>query len=526
MHETRTPDPDTFAALWETTVAAHGARVFLTFRDATHPDATWTYAAFDRAVRTFADRLRAHGVGRGDTVHLCLANSPVFVAAWLATSRLGACMVPVDPSSGRTELGTQIARTSAALTVTTTDRATELGADLPDHPVLVVTGDAADLGPGGVADASPATAAEAPAEIGPDDRIAIMFTSGTTSQPKGVVLTQANYAYTARTMAELAGLRPEHRWLVVLPLFHGNAQFYCFASAIAVGASVALTHAFSASGWAAQARELAATHASLFAAPIRMILARTPEGTAPLSLTHVWFAQNLSQGHHARFGALCGVHPRQLYGMTETTAVATAQSPERAGPDTIGPAVPGRRIDLVDPATGEPTAEGPGVIVVHGVRGRDLFLEYMDAPEINARVFGRAEDGTGEEGAGHDTFSTGDLARRDAAGVFTFVGRVDDVVKVSGENVSLTEVEAALAEAPGVLEVAVVAEPDPVRDVVPHAFVVPQDPAEPPSVATLEAFAAARLPKASRPRHWTTVGSLPRTSVGKIRRFQLQKPTT
>ncbi len=103
-----------------------------------------------------------------------------------------------------------------------------------------------------------------------------MFTSGTTSEPKGVVLTQHNYAHVADTMSAIVGLRPEHRWLVTLPLFHANAQYYCIAPAIAVGASVALTSAFSASQWLRQARDLSATHASLFAAPIRMILARRP----------------------------------------------------------------------------------------------------------------------------------------------------------------------------------------------------------------------------------------------------------
>lgn len=78
-------------------------------------------------------------------------------------------------------------------------------------------------------------------------------------------------------MAQLARLEPQHRWIVSLPLFHGNAQFYCIAFAIAARASVALTARFSASRWTREVSELRATHASLFAAPIRMILVRTPE---------------------------------------------------------------------------------------------------------------------------------------------------------------------------------------------------------------------------------------------------------
>ena len=87
----------------------------------------------------------------------------------------------------------------------------------------------------------------------PLDRAAVMFTSGTTGAPKGVEITQANYAFAGTTMAAACDLQASHRQLVVLPLFHANAQYYSFASAIAVGASVALMHTFSASGFLAQA---------------------------------------------------------------------------------------------------------------------------------------------------------------------------------------------------------------------------------------------------------------------------------
>ena len=101
-----------------------------------------------------------------------------------------------------------------------------------------------------------------------------MFTSGTTGRPKGVEVTQANYAFAGKVMAKAAGLAPDDRQLVVLPLFHANAQYYSFASAIWTGASVALMPAFSASGFLPAAARHSATCASLFAAPIRMILAR------------------------------------------------------------------------------------------------------------------------------------------------------------------------------------------------------------------------------------------------------------
>lgn len=101
------------------------------------------------------------------------------------------------------------------------------------------------------------------------------------------------------------------------------------------------------------------------------------------------------------------------------------------------------------------------------------------------------------------------------------MGRADDVIKVAGENVSLTEVEATIAQAPGVLEAAVVARDDPMRDHVPVAYVVASNPLAPPDPHLLAEWAMGELPPQARPREWHVIAELPRTSVGKVRRFRL-----
>ena len=105
-------------------------------------------------------------------------------------------------------------------------------------------------------------------------------------------------------MAAAASVTAESRWLVCLPLFHANAQYYCFAAAISRGAQVCLLPRFSASGFIASARTAAATHASLFAAPIRMILRATPSGHAASRAQHCWYAQNLTAAEYAGFARL------------------------------------------------------------------------------------------------------------------------------------------------------------------------------------------------------------------------------
>lgn len=161
--------------------------------------------------------------------------------------------------------------------------------------------------------------------------------------------------------------------------------------------------------------------------------------------------------------------------------------------DVIGTVVPGRKIRLRDPVSGEECPNGhPGQLGVWGVPGIDLFEGYLDDPATTAAAFSVRADGV--------WFDTGDLVTSDADGVLRFAGRTDDIIKVAGENVSLVEIETALSQAPGVLEAAVVARPDTTRDTVTVAYVVPRDSDDPPQPHRLDAWAADNLAPAARPK--------------------------
>lgn len=505
-----------FASMWAATAQKHGALDFLVFKGTDGTLTSWTYREFGQLVEQTASKIRSLGVRPGDSIHLCLKNSPAFIVLWLAAARLGAWIVPVDPASAPRDIAKQIKRVRPRLGFCAIDRADTYRAGSQESDVVVIElkETAEDLDQS----SSPLLATEALPEAtkpNPEDRLAVMFTSGTTSEPKGVKLTQANYANVGRTMAATANLETDNRWFVTLPLFHANAQFYCFASAIAVGASVGLTSGFSASRWVTESLELGATHASLFAAPMRMILARTPPDQTPGQLSHVWFAQNLGSAHHAEFSDLAGCAPRQLYGMSETLAIVTYDSGEIPRHDVIGEVIPHRHAKLLDPHTYLPVPLGhPGMIAVAGTRGLDLFIGYLDDPVTTERAF--ITDDKGQE-----WFLTGDLAVADQSGTWSFVGRVDDIIKVAGENVSLSEVESAVAEAPGVLEAAIIPLDDEMRDVVPIAYVVPRQETTPPTADQLRCWAEQNLAPAARPREWHFIDELPRTSVGKLRRFKL-----
>ena len=502
-------EPVSFASVWDRAVAGRADDTFLVFEAPSGDVSNWSYGAFDEVVDRVAGTLTVLGAEPGAAIHLALANSPAFVAAWLAASRLGAWIVPSDPMGRTPELAGHIERTRPAVGLCAAARAgtyraavAEAGRD--DLPVIEIDEADATLAP---FDAAPLAASERP-WTGLRDRAAVMFTSGTTGRPKGVEVTQANYAFAGKVMAEAAQLVPDDRQLVVLPLFHANAQYYSFASAIWTGASVALMPTFSASGFLPAAARHSATCASLFAAPIRMVLARG----GPIDgagLRHCWYAQNIAADQYSTVARWFGCRPRQLYGMTET--IPAVLTDERADPHhaSMGRVSPGCTVDVQDAAGNSVEPGMVGEVVVGGEPGTTLFAGYLDAPDVTAASF---RDGW---------FRTGDRAVRDDTGRHYFDGRRSDVLKVSGENVSIVEVESALAEHPAVLEAAVVGRPDEIRDEVPVAFVVAAGAAVPPSVAELDAWCTERLAKAKRPAAITLIDELPRTSVGKIRKFLL-----
>jgi len=500
----------TFAAVWCDRIEAHPDSTFLIFEAPDGAVSQWTYGEFDEEVARVAALLVANGVGSGSAVHLALTNCPTFVAVWLASVRLGAWIVPSDPMSRTPELADHMARTAPTVGFCSVDRSETYRAGVLDTMVVVEIDEADALfGPFPVVGLAKSASFEWPAPA-PKDRAAVAFTSGTTGRPKGVEISQANYAFAGQTMAAASHLAASDRQLVVLPLFHVNAQYYSFASAIWAGASVALMHTFSASGFLGQTVRHQATCASLFAAPIRMILARG-EAIEGAKLRHCWFAQNLADDQYETFAGWIGCRPRQLYGMTETIPAVLTDHAEAPRADSMGFVTGGCQVEIHD-AAGVPTAAGEvGEIVVGGEPGVTLFTSYLDDPETTAASYRGS------------WFGTGDRAWRDADGRFFFDGRRSDVLKVAGENVSTVEVEAVLTSHPLILEASVVGAPDPIRDEVPVAFVVAADAANPPTVEALQEWCQDHLAKAKQPRDYTILDELPRTSVGKIRKFILKR---
>lgn len=494
-----------------------------------HPNKTWmifegrdgsvshvSYGDFERRARQAAAVLGELGVRAGDKITLHLNNCPEFLEIWFGAALCGAVVVPVNTLSSLDELEFLVNHSESVLFVTEASFLPVAEALLPRCPKVrqvLVCRTAEDEGQArsyvrlreAAPDAWPRH------EPRPLDEVAILYTSGTTSRPKGCLITNANYIHVGEAVAKGIRAEADDRWLVVLPYFHGNSQYYCTMPALLVGASIAVMERFSASRYFHQASRYDCTLSSLFAAPMRMLLAQPP---SPAHRQHrlrlVIFAQNLTEQQLAEWDERFGAPLMQIYGMTEQLGHPLANPLDYPRNNmSIGLPALGWRVRLVDD-DGQDVPDGEvGQILVHGEPGVSLMKGYFKDPDATASAI---RDGW---------LWTGDTARVGEDGFVYFVDRAKDMIKRSGENVAASEVEAVLKDHPAVFDAAVIGIPDPIRDEAIKAFVI----LHPDAAATsddLIGWCADRLAKFRVPEVIEFRNELPRTSVGKIQKHLLR----
>ena len=477
---------------------------------------TLTYHELDERVNQVCHLLSGLGLSQGDVFNLHLPNCPGFIILWFAAVRLGAVMMPTNVLSSAEELAYLIEHSNSKLSFTTAEHTTTLQKCQAEIDCLqkIVICDPFSHAPGtGTFEArllqQPDTPWPCPAAE--TDMAAIMYTSGTTSKPKGVMVSHANYMTAGQTVADAIELGEQNRHFVVLPLFHGNAQYYSTMSALLRGASIALMDRFSASQYFDKCIEYDCTVASLFAAPMRMILAQAESPAHRHNrLRIVIYAQNLTeqqmQDWQQRFDApLC-----QIWGMTETMGppLMNPLHGERRN-WTIGKPSGEYDIVLVDEAGKAVKAGLEGEITVKGIPGKTIMSGYFK-----------------NEQATRDTIRdnwlyTGDNAIQDTEGFYRFVDRKKDMIKRSGENVSAGEVENVLLQHPSVFECAVIGLPDEIRDESIVGVVVLKPGCKIGESELIE-FCANKLASFRVPERIVFETSLPKTSVGKIQKHLIR----
>ncbi|MGB9965879.1 o-succinylbenzoate--CoA ligase [Halobacterium hubeiense] len=454
-------------------------------------DASWTFRELDDEIEETAGRLAACGVQRGDRVAVLMANRPAFVRLVFACSRLGAVLVPLNARLAPPELEAQVERVGPALVVCEDDTA----AVARDLPVPAVSVDATE----GVEQFGARTPESFErAELSWTDTRAVMFTSGTTGDPKAVRLTYGNFAASAVASAFRLGVLPGDSWLCPLSLYHMGGLSVVLRSAL-YGTTAVLARGFDAESVRTALADYDCTGVSLVPTMLSRLL---DAGGVPDSLRFALVGGAPTPPELVERALDAGVPVCPTFGMTETTSqVATLHASEaRERPNSAGRPLLGTDVTVVG-EDGEVLPAGEtGELVVSGPTVTPGYL----SEDANTAKF--CEHG----------LRTGDVGYMDSAGYLYVGGRQTDQIVTGGENVHPEEVADVLRAHPGVADAAVVGLADEEWGERVAALVVPNG--EGPSRDALRAFCDERLAGYKRPRTIAFADELPRTASGTVDR--------
>ncbi|SFG47870.1 Acyl-CoA synthetase (AMP-forming)/AMP-acid ligase II [Palleronia marisminoris] len=451
------------------------------------------WAGYKAASEAAATLLKDHGVQPGDRVMAVAENSAALAALVFGTSRIGARLVPVNARMTAPEIARIAGHCRPRLTVFATDASPEARAHAAGAQVMQTSYGEIAL------TTDPGARFEAP-----DDTAVILYTTGTTGDPKGVMLTHGNLNFAGRASATLRGMVPGERLYGALPLTHVFGLASMLTAGAVAGAEVQLEARFAPDkllaalqGGATVLPAVPQMHAVLMA----HTAAQGIERLRGAALRYVSSgAAPLDPAWKRKAEAFYGLPLQNGYGMTETTAGVCATRNAIGDPDTsVGPPLPGCEIRIA-----APDRDGIGEIET---RGPHVMKGYYRLPELTAEALD-------PEG----WLKTGDLGRIDDAGRLHIVGRKKELIIRSGFNVHPPEVEAALNDHLDVVQCAVIGRArNGNEDVL--AFVQPARGGVDP--AALADFARERLSAYKRPSAIFVVDALPAASTGKILKHRL-----
>ena len=485
--------------------------VFL--RDLDHAT-TWTYARFDREVARWRDELASVGVEPGDAVVTLLPNCSDAVAIWVAVSRLGAVEAPVNPAYRGNLLAHMIRVADADVVVAAPEYLDSLREVLADVGVTtVVLTDPhrraidVDVLPGVLVVDGTSSAARSvdDLDVDPWDLSCILYTSGTTGPSKGVMVTWAQTLMSVLGCFPPDDLSSDDHWYVPYPLFHMSGRLCVYGAAL-LGSTAVIRRRFSLSSWWDDIDANGCTTALVIGSVPQLLNSLTASDDDPgHALRHVQMAPMPENAHE--FAERFGVRLNTVFNMTEIS-VATHTNWQPWRPGSVGQVRPGYNVRIVDEHDLE---VGPGVIGEITVRS--------DIPWALNQGYWRMPDKTIEAWR-NGWFHTGDAGYVDSDGWYYFVDRIKDAIRRGGENISSMELEAEIAEHPGVLECAAIGVPADLGEEDVLVFVVAEK--ADLSFDELHEFCRNRLPRFMVPRYFVRTDHLPKTPTEKVRKTELK----
>jgi len=462
-------------------------------------DKVWTYTELDHLVGALAAQLRKQGYEYGERLAVLARNSLWQVALHFACARIGAIYVPLNWRLGRHELNPLLQRAAPRLLLTDGTAACDFANTRPLAEFVAAASEFSPL------DDGPATDPQRPSLI--------LFTSGTSGQPKGVVLTEANLQQTAINFGVCTRVDGNSSFLCEAPMFHIIGLVTNVRPVLLAGGSIQVSDGFEPTRTLARLSDPELNISHYVGVPQMMESFRKQPGFDPAPLRRMTALVSGGAPHASEDIAAWlddGVAMVAGYGMSEAGTVF-AMSVEldviRRHLGSSGVPAPYVQARVVDSQGRDCPVHMPGELLL---RGPNVFPGYWQDAAATAQVF----DAGG-------WFATGDIARFDEDGFFWIVDRKKDMYISGGENVYPAEIEALLNEHADVAECAVVGVPDPQWGEIGHLAVVPAR--EGVDKDALLAFLGERLARYKLPKRVSFVQQLPRTSTGKLRKQELKQ---
>jgi malonyl-CoA/methylmalonyl-CoA synthetase len=456
-------------------------------------------ARLRRACAAHVQALIDEGVRPGDRVAVWTQRGVETVVALVGNALYGAVTVPLNPALGERELA-HIAGDACPVLAFAAD--VTIGARAPWMSTRSVATDGADRSP--------------PTRLVDDEPLLVLYTSGTTGDPKGAILTARNVASNLDALTDAWGLSEEDRIAHALPLFHVHGLCLGLFGALRVGASLDWSSRFDPTALAAR---LCAGATVLFAVPTmyhRLVEIAEADASIAAALSRprllVSGSAPLATREFHRIERVCGQRVRERYGLTETLINCAVRHDAEPVAGWVGPALSGVELELVDDDR-RPTVPRDGTSIGEiRVRGPNVFGGYLNQPAATSAVIDEDR-----------WFYTGDLAVMDERGWVKIVGRrATDLIKTGGFKVGAGEVEAALREHPAVLDCAVIGVADDDLGERIEAFVVLREQHAPPDEQSLIAHVVSLISAHKRPRRVHFVSELPRNAMGKVKKSALR----
>lgn len=525
---------ETLRDLWQSVVERKGRRHFLTFQNRVGDVFEYTYAAFDEDVNRIANVFLDLGIEKGDHVALHLHSSPEFLMCLFGLAKIGAVAVPINEQYLADEAEYILENSDAICVVVeplfyeTYQELLARGHYFPKGVVVARAGTESpksnidfssiytplgtvEEGQQGIYDfwmmrCEQSAILRDSCELASDDPVQIIYTSGTTSRPKGVVLTHANMVFSGLYGDWEVSLRGSDRVLTSMPACHSNFQLAALMPVITAGASLIIVEKYSATRFMKQIRHYKATVIQCVAMMLRTLLLQPVD---PEEKNHcvreVLYFIPITDAEKEEFEQRFNMRIMNTYGSTESIGWAITDPPVGARNwPSVGRAGLGYKARICDMEDNELPPGEVGEIQIKGERGRSVMLEYYNNPEATDNTF--SADGW---------LKTGDQGYQDDNGWFYFVDRKVNMVKRSGENISTTELEEVLEQHPAIAEAAVIGVPDPIRDQAIKAF-VRFAPGESMTLAEVEQYCKDHMASFKVPTFYEVVEDFPRTCSMKI----------